>query len=105
MIIVKLLGGLGNQLFQYAFGKKMALKYNSTLKFDLVFYQNNPSRRYELDCFNITASIASQQEIDELLQKNTIQLNKKFKLPFTSNPYFIHKKILQFNPAYFKTQK
>ena len=35
MIIVKLSGGLGNQLFQYSFGRYLSLKHNTELKFDM----------------------------------------------------------------------
>ena len=34
-IICKLIGGLGNQLFQYAFAKNLARKYNLELRFDI----------------------------------------------------------------------
>ena len=40
MIIVKLFGGLGNQLFQYAIGQKLSLLHNTELRFDLTdFYK------------------------------------------------------------------
>lgn len=32
MIIVKLWGGIGNQLFQYAFGKYLSSKFNTEVK-------------------------------------------------------------------------
>lgn len=34
MIIVNLKGGLGNQMFQYALGRRLALKNNDVLKLD-----------------------------------------------------------------------
>lgn len=42
MIIVKLWGGMGNQLFQYAFGYSLAKKHNDSLRFDTKFYNNQP---------------------------------------------------------------
>jgi len=40
MVIVKLFGGLGNQLFQYAIGRKLSLLHNTELRFDLTdFYK------------------------------------------------------------------
>lgn len=42
MIIVKLWGGMCNQLFQYAFGYALARKHNDDLAFDIDFYKNQP---------------------------------------------------------------
>jgi uncharacterized protein (UPF0276 family) len=47
MVVVKLLGGFGNQMFQYAFAKNIALKNNCQLKLDVSFYENNNSRQYK----------------------------------------------------------
>jgi len=60
MIIVKLMGGMGNQMFQYSFGKFLSYKYNLPLKIDLSFLKNRnmgPNfvyRDYDLDLFNIS---------------------------------------------------
>lgn len=43
MIIVKLWGGMCNQMFQYAFGYVQAKKYHDELKFDVDFYEHQPS--------------------------------------------------------------
>ena len=59
MIIVRLMGGCGNQMFQYAFGRNLSLKYNVPLKLDLSFLKrrdmgpNFTYRDYDLDIFNI----------------------------------------------------
>ena len=42
MIIVKLWGGLGNQLFQYAFGYHLSKMNNQELRLDCSFYANQP---------------------------------------------------------------
>lgn len=42
MIIVKLWGGMCNQMFQYAFGYALSHKHNDELFFDVDFYNNQP---------------------------------------------------------------
>lgn len=64
MIIVKLKGGLGNQLFQYAAARSLALRHAAELKVDITFL--GPSRRYGLDRFMTRAAIASPEEITML---------------------------------------
>jgi len=66
MIITKLIGGLGNQMFQYAAGRRTAIVNNTELKLDITGYDNQVGitpRVYMLDIFHIHASIATKQEI------------------------------------------
>lgn len=53
MIIIKLSGGLGNQLFQYAAGREMSLRLNTSIVFDANYYVYVRNRRYMLDSFRI----------------------------------------------------
>lgn len=68
MVIVKLKGGLGNQLFQYAAGLALSISKDTELKIDISKYQNMVSgeetpRHLGVDDFLITASVASNDEI------------------------------------------
>jgi hypothetical protein len=66
MIIVKLGGGLGNQLFQYACGRRLALKNNDILKLDIEAYSEKNPRLYGLRHFNVAENFASPVEIKNL---------------------------------------
>ncbi|MFC1843883.1 alpha-1,2-fucosyltransferase [Thermodesulfobacteriota bacterium] len=60
MIITRLEGGLGNQLFQYAIGRHLSIKNNTGLILDTSNYlidKNN--RHYELYRYNIKAKTAN----------------------------------------------
>lgn len=67
MILTRLMGGLGNQMFQYAFGRSLALKHNTTQKLDITLLETNGGdgikRDYALDIFNISAAFATPTEI------------------------------------------
>lgn len=57
MIIIKLWGGLGNQLFQYAFGYALSKERDQELSLDTSFYYNQPAnvgkRNVDLNLLNI----------------------------------------------------
>jgi hypothetical protein len=70
MIVVKLMGGLGNQMFQYAAARSLSLRLRTALKLDLSFLEGeqtgNTPRAFELDRFNISAEKASPREISQV---------------------------------------
>jgi hypothetical protein len=72
MIVVKLKGGLGNQLFQYAAGKSLATKLNADLYLDLTDLRIPSNgewtqREFELDVFSITAKIADEELLNPFI--------------------------------------
>lgn len=52
MIILKLRGGLGNQMFQYAFASIAAEKTKNKLVLDISYYRNHSTRSFMLNEFN-----------------------------------------------------
>ena len=58
MIIVRLQGGIGNQLFQYAAAYALSRRLDCPLAMDLSIYEKEKVRRYALDRFNIPQRLA-----------------------------------------------
>lgn len=48
MIIVKFMGGLGNQMFQYAVGRSLSIQMKQSLLFDTTFYSTQTLRTFQL---------------------------------------------------------
>jgi len=71
MIIAENLGGLGNQLFQYANAKALSLKLGHDLYFDLNFFETyHRDDVYRLDKFKTSVKIADEKDINMLKRKN-----------------------------------
>lgn len=72
------MGGLGNQIFQYATGRALALKHQTDLKLDLSFLNSDPKNIYtkrelELHVFNVSADIASNKELEAFHKRTLFQ--------------------------------
>lgn len=59
MIVTKLCGGLGNQMFQYAMARRLALDHEAPLYLDLRDFVSDPLRDYRLAHLRIQAEIAT----------------------------------------------
>lgn len=61
MITSRLCGGLGNQMFQYAVGRRLALRHGTSLALDITAYQQRYRREtprpFELKLFNVEAAL------------------------------------------------
>lgn len=74
MIAVKLMGGLGNQMFQYATGRRLAHKHGTELRLDTTVFDNiaevDTPRHYELSCYKISGQVASGEELALMLPQD-----------------------------------
>lgn len=74
MIIVKLMGGLGNQMFQYATALSVAKRNRSQLLVDKTSFDNmhpnDTPRTYDLGVFNISAKIASDSDLSKIRESD-----------------------------------
>lgn len=72
MIISKLQGGLGNQLFQWSYGKFMSTKYKTNLFLDTNSYSNQTNRGLSLNKFPfLRYSILTSSSIQENSENKT----------------------------------
>ncbi|HED37756.1 MAG TPA: alpha-1,2-fucosyltransferase [Ignavibacteria bacterium] len=105
MIIIKLKGGLGNQLFQYTLGRSLEFVHHKQVKFDLSWFDKFPQRKYNLSNFNTKVDIATKIEIIMLREwkmkkdgRRYFPLNlfrKKHALHIEENYYHYQDKILE----------
>lgn len=63
MIITKLNGGLGNQMFEYACARNLQLKYNDEMRLDIEGFKRSP-RHYSLEKFVLSKDVCVLPEKD-----------------------------------------
>ena len=106
-VITRLAGGLGNQLFMYAFGKAIAERNNVPLKLDITggFHRDRTyQRRYLLDHILPPEQLASRRESRMFpLGRQLRSLDRKLNslLPLERR-YFIKERTLAFDPDIYK---
>lgn len=78
MIIIRLDGGLGNQLFQYAIARKLSLTAGTSLAFDTSSFQINKLRKYNLGNFNVEERFATPVELALFGRRTEDSFKSKF---------------------------
>ncbi len=87
------MGGLGNQMFQYAIGRRIALLRNTNVKVDVSFLNSDKfshtNRKFALDVFSTDIPITTESELYKFnyIQKSNFKKSIQKKLPFIF-PYY-----------------
>ena len=88
MVISKVIGGLGNQLFQYAAARSLAHKNSTSYKFDTSSFEDYALRNFELQAIFPKVEIASTSEIVKLKpQSEYARLFNKL-VPYACKKYY-----------------
>jgi hypothetical protein len=92
MVIVKLSGGLGNQMFQYALGRRLSLNWDDKLAFDSSWFSNikkgDTIRDLEISKFNIVVNEVVQSDIERARPNLFIKILNKIKGRFNRNIFY-----------------
>ncbi|RJO59342.1 hypothetical protein C4546_03100 [Candidatus Parcubacteria bacterium] len=106
IIIVKLSGGLGNQLFQYALGRQLALSQKAKVKYDISWYAGQNKRKCELEYFKAPVEHATSDEIRKFskLQKKPGMQNYFRNLIFANEKIYIKEKSFNFDARILQTK-
>lgn len=105
MIIVKLMGGIGNQMFQYAAGRRLSVVHRAPLKLDLTWFADMPDgdtpRKFLISLFPISASIASPAEIAAVKESRTRKGWRRLfsPIPWNNRLRIIEEKNSAFDPS------
>ncbi len=122
-LIVKLQGGLGNQLFQYAFGRALEHRTGMAVTYDLSFFRQpageHVGRPLELDVFGITPPEADPELVARLQAGMTRTRRWGHRLfpalfplpvcaetrPYTFDPTVLHPRTSTVYDGYWQTER
>jgi hypothetical protein len=95
VVIVRISGGLGNQMFQYAVAKSLSKNKKDIFKLDVSFYPKQTLRNYELNIFYIEENIATDEENTLLRGREGLyyKILKKLKFPLKHPDTVIREKL------------
>lgn len=98
MITVRLSGGLGNQMFQYAFARSIAIARKEKLILNISAYNSYKLFKYGLDCYKIECELSNKE-----LLYNNIYVRKAMKVLSAMGmkkyfSYYIEHKLFTYDP-------
>ncbi|MEC0132118.1 alpha-1,2-fucosyltransferase [Paenibacillus odorifer] len=88
MIIVKVMGGLGNQMFQVAFAKMLSIEYGEEIYLDISAYENYKIRKFSLSNLVISNSV-------KYLEKDEFSKVRWHFLKSSQKVYRVYQKVMK----------
>ena len=77
MIIIELIGGLGNQMFQYSKGVRLSHDKNTGLVIDISRFKKYTLREYGLSHFSLSSRAAAKEEMDRFQETQIEKILKR----------------------------
>ena len=88
-VLIELVGGLGNQMFQYAVAKIIAEKNNAEVKVDTTFFRGNKKnypRHFSLGIFDESPTVATDKDIAYFFWLSPSPARNRFTLKILATP-------------------
>ncbi|MFQ5444274.1 MAG: hypothetical protein ACE5EK_06610, partial [Nitrospinales bacterium] len=106
MVVVRLIGGLGNQLFQYALGRHLSCLADTSLKLDVTGFETYKLHAYSLGNFNIIEKFARRDEIKRSQGEGLWRWKRVFEKlkPYDQRAY-LEEKDFNFDPLILKPRE
>lgn len=88
MIVLKVIGGLGNQMFEIAFARMLSLESNRQIYIDRSVYRKYKIRNYSLSNLKISDNVKDIRHAE-------LPLRKKIYLKLTQRAFHIYQKLIK----------
>ncbi|RUR38708.1 alpha-1,2-fucosyltransferase [Clostridium perfringens] len=88
MVILKVIGGLGNQMFEVAFARMLALEFNEKIYLDCSVYDKYKIRNFSLSHLNISEYI-------DYIENANLKKYEKIYLKISQKIYHIYQKFIK----------
>lgn len=98
---MKVIGGLGNQMFQYALGRALAKKHSAQLVLDITDFKDYEFHAYSLEHFNIEKVYASEKEVAyfKKFEKKNGKAWIPYNMLFADPKKYVRERTYTFDPA------
>lgn len=93
MVITQIIGGLGNQMFQYAVGRALSLENGCDLKVDMTAFETYKTWPFELDVFDTGLTAATPAEIRNYKGSKLNQALRTRGVPIFNGAYYKEKNL------------